>query len=504
MSTPFLKELLLITNTNVMGLSEYLNKTALLFVLPCFYVGLLCEFFTNWRFGDVAKRALIAFLAIKLMTPLHVQFVDMGLKVSSQLLKEYSPRNKFLTAYNAVKMDKKSSMWKKLSAIVEIITDPIVMIIFLASYVAFFLLTQLYSLTYHLTIAFIGLCALLSIFPMTARSLTGAIKTSLWCVLMPFVVAIVLCLIGDSDAFLKTYSGGIVNNLESLIQLLIMTILLLMTPMITNKLMSEAGLSQVAENVGQMAAMTAMAGGVKLVQVGAMAATGGVAGATVTPLLNLGKSALSSKAAEIMDKKGIAPKVSSLSGTDSFSSRFKDKLSNFDEGVRGSSLKEMMTLGADAVVNRQENKLARQARSRDAEAAKEFPQLKSEGMPLSSYKREVQDYFRNTGSPQDKFEFNRGKFMDFHSQKGGEGYLYKPIEEGAYVHKQDKWKKLSPIQKQRIIDDYGLKNKFNGREGYVYFPRTQGKAPVPLRLYSRTLKTHTMKELHENKSFLRG
>ena len=502
MSTPFLKELLLITNTNVMGLSEYLNKTALLFVLPCFYIGLICEFFTNWRFGDVAKRALIAFLAIKLMTPLHVQFVDMGLKVSSQLLKEYSPRNKFLTAYNAVKMDKKSSMWKKLSAIVEIITDPIVMIIFLASYVAFFLLTQLYSLTYHLTIAFIGLCALLSIFPMTARSLTGAIKTSLWCVLMPFVVGIVLCLIGDSDAFLKTYSGGIVNNLESLIQLLIMTILLLMTPMITNKLMSEAGLSQVAENVGQMAAMTAMAGGVKLVQVGAMAATGGVAGATVTPLLNLGKSALSSKAAEIMDKKGIAPKVSSLSGTDSFSSRFKDKLSNFDEGVRGSSLKEMMTLGADAVVNRQENKLARQARSRDAEAAKEFPQLKSEGMPLSSYKREVQDYFRNTGSPQDKFEFNRGKFMDFHSKKGENSYLHKPIEEGAYVHNEEKWKGFTARQKLWVNETYGHGSKFSGKDGYVYFPVNQGKAPVPLRLYSRTMTPTKMKDHYGRKSFL--
>lgn len=502
MTAPFLKELLLISNTNVMGLAEYLNKTALLFVLPCFYLGLLFEFFSNWRFQDVAKRSLIAFLAIKLMTPLHVQFVDMGLKVSSQLLKEYSPRNKFLTAYRDVKMDKKTSMWKKLSSIVEIISDPIVMIIFLASYIAFFLLTQLYSLTYHLTIAFIGLCALLSIFPMTSRSLTGAIKTSLWCILMPFIVAIVLCLIGDSDAFLKTYSGGIVNNLESLIQLLIMTILLLMTPMITNKLMSEAGISQVAENIGQMAAMTTMMGGAKLLKAGVMASTGGAAGATVSPLLRMGKSALSSKASAIMDKKGIAPKVSSVASINPVKERLGDKLSNIGKGVKSSSLKEMATLGADSIINRKENKLAQYARSRDAEAAIEFPHLQSESIPLSSYKREVQDFYRNTGDPKDSFEYGRLKFMDHHHKKGESNFLNKPMEESAYVHSSEKWKNFTTKQKNWVHDTYGKDGNFNGKEGFVYFPTHQDRGPVPLRLYNRTFKPQKMKEHYGHKTFL--
>jgi hypothetical protein len=253
-----LKDLLLITNPKVLGLSNYLNQSALLFLLPAFYIGMCVEYFTNFDFKSVAKRSAIAFLAIKLLTPIHVGAVDTSLKISSELISRYSPQNKFLTAYQNAKSEtidgEKAGVWSKLTSIVKmVVDDPIVMIIFLLSYVAFFLLTQLYSLIYHLGIALFGLCAVLSILPITSKSLVGAVKTSLWCMIMPFVVAIVLALIGDSDAFFKTYSGGIVQNLESLIQLLVMTIILLLTPVITTKIMNESGVSGVADNIGQMA-----------------------------------------------------------------------------------------------------------------------------------------------------------------------------------------------------------------------------------------------------------
>ncbi|MGZ3857666.1 MAG: hypothetical protein ACXVKO_15515, partial [Bacteriovorax sp.] len=252
-----LKDLLLITNPKVLGLSNYLNESALLFLLPAFYIGMIVEYFTNFDFKSVVKRSVIAFLAIKLLVPIHVEAVDTSLKVSSELISRYSPQNKFLMAYQNAKGESvkggvgagKTGVWSKLTSIVKmVVDDPIVMIIFLLSYVAFFLLTQLYSLTYHLAIALFGLCAVLSILPITSKSLSGAVKTSLWCIIMPFVVAIVLALIGDSDAFFKTYSGGIVQNLESLIQLLVMTIILLLTPMITSKIMNDSGVSGVAEN----------------------------------------------------------------------------------------------------------------------------------------------------------------------------------------------------------------------------------------------------------------
>lgn len=500
--SPFLKELLLIQNSNVISLAEYLNRTALMFILPCFYIAMICEYLTNWDFKGVVKRSMIAFLAIKLLAPLHVSFVNQSLSISSQLVKKYSPRNKFLTAYNNVKMDKKAGMWKKLSSIVEmIVSDPIVLIIFLLSYISFFLLTQLYSLVYHLNIVLIGVCALLSIFPMTAKSLLGAIKTSLWCVLMPFVVAIVLCLIGDSDAFLKSYDGGIVQNLESLIQLLIMTIILLMTPMITSKIMSESGVATVAENIGQMAAMSTLVGGAGFVGAKTALAAKTAHNFTSGPLINAGKSAISNKASDILEKKGIGPKVSHLGKQGNFSEQVKQKGSDVKHAFMATSLKDKVVLGADAVLNRKENTLASEARKQDAWAVKNHHQAKDELLPLSSYKREVLDFKSKEGGLQANPDFNRNKFIDFHRNEGSKSHSI-PKAQSGFHFTESKWKSLSPQARERVKDEFGLSKNFKGREGFMYFPKGEGRAPLPSHVHHRTIKPKTLKELKDEKQFL--
>jgi len=407
MTTSLLKDLLFISNPKVLGLTEYLNKTALLFIMPAFFIGIISEFFTNFDFKSIAQRAVIAFLAIKLLTPIHVEAVDTSLKVSSELIKRYSPQNKFLTAYQTAKGEgldsrtdtKKKGVWSKLTSIVKmLVNDPIVMIIFLLSYIAFFLLTQLYSLTYHLTIAMIGLCAVLSILPITSRSLVGAVKSSLWCILMPFVVAIILCLIGDSDAFFKTYSGGIVQNLESLIQLFIMTIILLLAPMITSKIMSGSGVSHMAESLGQMAAMTTLIGGAsvasKFVGAKSMAVGGMIHNSTSKPLMNKFKGALSGKAQSIAATKGIGQSIQTITASSPME-KMKHGLGDLKDAAKNTSLKEKMVLATDSVVNRKENALAGIARSKEAKSlvntTSDFQKSK---LPLSSYKNEAGDYLK--------------------------------------------------------------------------------------------------------------
>lgn len=411
-----LKGLLLITNPRVLGLSNYLNQAALAFILPAFYIGMICEYFTNFDFKGVAKRAAIAFIVIQLMTPIHVSAVEMSLQVSSELVKKYSPQNKFLSAYQNARGEsikgESTGVWGKLTSIVKmVVDDPIVMIIFLLSYVAFFLLTQLYSLTYHLTIAMIGLCAILSILPITSKSLTGAIKTSLWCVVMPFVVAIVLCLVGDSDAFFKTYSGGIVQNLESLIQLLIMTIILLLTPMITSKIMNDSGVSGMAENLGQMAAMTALIGGTssvsKFIGSKSLALGGTVHSASSKPLVNGLKGSLSKKASAIGAIKGIGPTMKTLTSSNPLE-RFKSGVNDFSDSMKKTTLSEKIVLGADGILNRKENSLAVQGRQREAASMTNYQQKISAGsgdnglgatpdlqksiVPLASYKNEAREF----------------------------------------------------------------------------------------------------------------
>jgi type IV secretory pathway TrbL component len=424
-STTILKDLLLITNPKVLGLSEYLNNAALLFVLPAFYIGMIVEYFTNFDFKSVAKRSVIAFLAIKLLVPIHVEAVDTSLKVSSELLKKYSPQNKFLTAYENAKGETaqvKDGVWGKLTSIVRmVVDDPIVMIIFLLSYVAFFLLTQLYSLVYHLAIAMFGLCAILSILPITSKSLTGAVKTSLWCIIMPFVVTIVLALIGDSDAFFKTYSGGIVQNLESLIQLLVMTIILLLTPLITTKIMNDSGVSGIAENIGQMAAMTTLIGGAsmasKFIGSNSKLIGGALHNSTSKPLINKVKGSVSKKAADIAESKGIGASVNTLTNKSSFG-KIKEGIKDFKDGVKKTTMPEKFVMGTDALLNRRENSLAKLGRSDDLKNSikplesrpgikvNEAQNKKPEKvvLPLGSYKTQARSFLAQNDLK--KAEFN--------------------------------------------------------------------------------------------------
>lgn len=404
--TSLLKNLLLNVNPRVIGLSEYLNQVALLFIIPAFYMGMIAEYFTNFDFKSVAKRALIAFLAIKLLMPIHIQAVDASLNTSSALLSKYSSGNKFLTAYQSahVATDSNKGIWERLKSIVAIVTDdPLVVGIFLFSYAAFFLLTQLYGLIYHLTLAFIGFCAVLSILPITSRSLTGAIYSSLWCVLMPFVIMIVLALVGDSDAFLKDYSGGIVQNVESLIQLLVMMVILLLTPLLTTKIMNGTGLNSVADNLGQMAAMTTMIGGSKYASKAlansALKFGGAAHSVSSKPLINHFKGNLSKKAGAIASKKDLGPSLSTLTD-ESLKGKLKGGIEDFKNDYPKTNWKEKAVLGADSIFNKKENQLAGIARKSEAESLKKninqatndpnFEGIKIDRsklkMPISEYK----------------------------------------------------------------------------------------------------------------------
>lgn len=500
--TSIMRDLLLIANPKVLNLAEYLNRSALLFILPCFYIAMAWEYFNNWDFQGIIKRSMIAFLAIKLLTPLHIVSVDISLELSSALVTKYSPQNKFLTAYRKAKSDKNVGVWKKLSTIVEIIIDdPIVLIIFLLSYIAFFLLTQLYSLVYHLGIVMIGFCAVLSIFPMTSRSLVGAVKTNMWCVLMPFVVAIVLCLIGDSDAFFKTYSGGIVQNLESLIQLLIMTVILLMTPSITSKIMSEAGVSQVAENLGQMAATGALIGGGALIASQFKSKSGAIASGlhnlTTKPLINSGKAKLGNKASGIADNKSLAPKIKSFGKADGLKEMVSEKSNLAGNAISRTSLGEKMVLGADSLVNREENKLARAARAKDAKAVSQNPKLNTHLLPLSDYKREAREFLtdkKQQGRFGETSQQKENRFLDFHEGKGKyQSYSHKPNREEAFVFSKDKWKKLGPELQNMASKKFGIGKKIQGTDGMVYFPLNSQKRPVPIAIYNRSRKPTELK-----------
>jgi hypothetical protein len=250
---------------------------------------------------------------------------------------------------------------------------------------------------------------------------------------MPFVVAIILCLIGDSDAFFKTYSGGIVQNLESLIQLLIMTIILLLSPMITTKIMSESGVSHVADSLGQMAGMATLIGGASFASrfVGAKSkAVGGmIHNSTSRPMMKKFKGAISSKAQSISAQKGIGPSIQSLMAT-APSEKIKHGLGDLKDNIKNTSFREKMVLATDSVINKRENGLAKVARSKDVQSLNSkplsnglkqdlssgLPDSQRSKLPIANYKKEASEYlgrrseFMNQPRLQNQFMSSRRSF----------------------------------------------------------------------------------------------
>jgi hypothetical protein len=236
------------------------------------------------------------------------------------------------------------------------------------------------------------------------------------------VVAIVLCLVGDSDAFFKTYTGGIVQNLESLIQLLIMTIILLLTPMITTKIMNDSGVSGMAENLGQMAGMATLIGGSSVASrfIGgkSMALGGAIHNSTSKPLISSLKGAVSKKASSIGESKGIGPTIKTLTSS-SPSDKFKSGLSDFKDNMKKTTLAEKMVLGADGLMNRKENSLASIGRQKEASAysnyqdkkgtvttssGKPSPDIRKSVVPLSSYKEEAREFMGKKNIAQENYK----------------------------------------------------------------------------------------------------
>ena len=121
-------------------------------------------------------------------------------------------------------------------------------------------------------------------------------------------------------------------------------VILLFSPFITSKLMSESGVTQVAENLGQMAGMATLIGGAtiasKYVGAKAVSALSSIHNSATKPILNSVKSNLSNKALGISKSKGFSQTITNHSPLD----KLKGKLADTKEVMNNTSFKEKSDL----------------------------------------------------------------------------------------------------------------------------------------------------------------
>ena len=269
--TNFVKDMLLIEGSEAGKLYKELSNIAALFIGPMFIGSLCLQFFGEYDFAKVIKKLLVVSVVMTSFYTLHTTSVDLSMKVANKTFKKISPKNVFRKKWYRATLSKKKkiergSTWDYIKEFVTpALNDLIASSFFVTSSIFMSLLKYTYTSVYHLTYIFAGFSALLYFWGITEGALWGMVKSSLWCILLPFVFISILSLIGN-NLEIKAASGiNMFSEIETIIWLFCVSLMLLMCPLITWKLVNSEGIAASAPQMG----MVSVLAGAKVLQSGA-------------------------------------------------------------------------------------------------------------------------------------------------------------------------------------------------------------------------------------------
>ena len=245
------QEMLLITDPSIVRLYEELTKICAIFIPSMFVLAIVIEFFGEMRFGEVIKRLVIITLFLGSFYSLHTKAVELSMDTAYKTLKKVSPNNIFIKKWYEVKVEtttKDDWGWIKKFAVPNL-NDLVATTLFVTCKVCIWLLQLIYSTVYHFTYVFAGFTAVLYFFKWTDKGLVGTIQSSLWCIVMPFVLVAVLAMVGNTLKSMAKEGASI----KTIVWLFGVCMTLLITPAIAWGMVKGSGIASSAGQMGQVA-----------------------------------------------------------------------------------------------------------------------------------------------------------------------------------------------------------------------------------------------------------
>ena len=255
MNTTFIKDILLIEEPSAVRFYKEIMAICGYFLAPFFTLALVLEYFGAMDFGGVVKRLLIIVLVMNSFFYIHATASDTSLEFASYTLKKASPRNLFMKKWYERKVRTKlPSGWDYfwIGNSKETINDLFGTALFLLSKILFIVLKLIYSTVYHLNYAFSGYTALCYFFKWTEGALRGTFLSLVWCVLQPFVLVGVLCIVGNSfdESALRGEVAG--SGVDHMAWLFGVSLLIVATPIITYNLITGAGVQGAGSKLSEL------------------------------------------------------------------------------------------------------------------------------------------------------------------------------------------------------------------------------------------------------------
>jgi len=229
-----MEQILLIKEPAIEKLFIELKEIARYAILPAFALGLLKEYATDFNFIGVLKALIISVLFLTYFPKIHTDATRASLDVATKVLNKISPNNKF---FGVVKDEKENkSLFETLLGGFE---DLVANFFYFLSRIFSFLLKLIYSSVFYLTYVFSGISAVLYLAGFRG-SISGMVKSSIWCLILPFILVCIIAIVGNSVNFSETSA---LNGIEKILWLFGVNLLMLIAPAFTFSLIKDANIS---------------------------------------------------------------------------------------------------------------------------------------------------------------------------------------------------------------------------------------------------------------------
>ncbi|MEI8348016.1 MAG: hypothetical protein WCG27_11155, partial [Pseudomonadota bacterium] len=203
----------------------------------------------------VVKKLLLIAIFMGIFQGIHIKATDLALETASETLKKVSPRNFFIKKWYEPKVRTASkSNWGFIDKFaIPNLNDLLATAFYLLAKVSLWLLKLIYSTVYHLTYIFSGITAILYFFELTSGGIKGTIRSAVWCMILPFVIAAILALVGNTIDERALKGDLAIADIETIIWLFGICLILLLAPMITFVLIRSEGIAGAGAQIGNMA-----------------------------------------------------------------------------------------------------------------------------------------------------------------------------------------------------------------------------------------------------------
>lgn len=250
-----LADMLLIKESSILKLYDEYFKLASVFLTPAFILALVIEYFSEWNFPEVVKKLVIIVIFMSFFHVVHTKAVNVSLDTAYFTLKKVDPSNPFVRKWYHPKIktteDKSWGIFQKI--VIPNLNDLIGTAFYLLVRVCVWVLKLVYSTVFHLTYIFAPLSAVLFFFNWTNKGLVGTIQSSLWCIIMPFVVVAIFALVGNGLNDRAENSEIVAGDIDTIIWLFGVSLVLLISPLITWGMVKGEGVASGASHIGKMA-----------------------------------------------------------------------------------------------------------------------------------------------------------------------------------------------------------------------------------------------------------